>query len=778
MKYPLIILLLVLAWFSPWWAGGKVLAPLDLQNRMMSPWRDGNESVFAKNHIVSDGVDQYLVYRLIAEKSLREEGRIGWSNLTYGGTAEYANTMALYDDWTVQLHRWFEFWTAWHLGLMGQVLLAAYGMYLFLRGRGIEGLWACGGAIAFAANSQFVTWIYHRWSLGAFCWVPWILWAIDGNRNGRRLFWPLVPVFTALAFIGGTLQHSALVALVVCAAWLEEAITENSKISIQKSQSKVAIQSRIFGRYATWGILALGLAGFNLVPCIDAFLTSNKLGLHAGMTKNAVDSIYPQGWLQPIFNLASYPLQVFPSILGRCDSMDVLKLFRSELFYIAYFGSLAGLIAFASIWKKQTPIMARLLVVMGLMLPLTPLVRVLYQRLFLLFIIGGIYAFAYFMQNASEKERVRWCRALAWLGSIGVMTWTIASLILINQTEFLASLKQRIINEGAGSSYGFFTKWLELRAQNFIADLFIWSPQQMIPLILLALGIVGLGLTTSQQIRRRSLGSWIVVFALIGEVSLFASRWVVWADPKKEPLFPETAETRALKEHVGRNDRVSCHYHPTAHMAMTPFLPNTIAVYDIATITGYDSIVPNGMILPNETPGDAAKLGRLGVTHLITWAGNPDVPPEWNKVWSGPMMDLYASPLTVPRYSGFSNFEKLQQFLHHEGAECVEIEELSGRMNTRKLKVPAGITDVRIAENHAHGWEYRALGIHKDWQNAVRASDASIIMEFPNTTDEMIVEMRYAPPMRSLGWDATGISALLCISCFSFIRLRDSRQKI
>jgi hypothetical protein len=769
MKFPLIILLVVLAWFSPWWFGGKVMAPLDLQNRMMSPWRNGNEMHFAKNHIVSDGVDQYLVYRLIAERDYREEGQVLWSSLTYGGVEQHANTMALYDDWTMQLHRWFDFWTAWHLGIMGQVLLAAFGMRAFLRGRGIDELWACAGALAFAANSQFVTWIYHRWSLGAFCWVPWILWAIDSYRNGRRVCWIFVPVFTALAFLGGTLQHSALVALAVVAMYFDDAFTFGK---YSDTRTFIGSQSKIFIRYATWGVLGVGLAGLNLIPCIDTFLTSNKLGIHTGMTTNAAESIYPKGWLQPLFNLAAYPLQIFPSILGRCDSVDLLKLFRSELFYVAYFGSLAGLIALASLWKKNSPMLARLLIVMGLLLPLTPLVRVLYQRLFLLFIIGGIYAFVHFMQKASDKERMRWCKVLACIGSIGLTAWTVASLFLIKQGALITSLQQRIVNEGTGSSFGYFRNWLEMRAINFTDDLLIWSPQQSWPLILLALAIIGLGLSAARKTNLRTVGSWLILAAVTCEVSLFASRWMVWADPKKEPLFPETAETQALKEHVGKSGRVSCLYHPTAHMAMTPFLPNTLAAYDIATITGYDSIVPNGMILPNETPGDAAKLGRFGVTHLITWSGNADVPVEWDKVWSGPMMDLYTNPLAVPRYAGFTSYEKLQEFLDNEGDECVTIEELSGRENTRKLRVPSGVTNVRIAENHAHGWQYRVLGVHKEWQSSIRASDGSIIFNLPNISQETIVEMRYAPPMRKLGWKTSGISAFVCIGYFSFLGFR------
>ena len=776
-------LVVVVAWFAPWWLGGKCLAPLDLLNGMMSPWRQGSETAYAKNHIVSDGVDQYLVYRLIAEKNYREEGWVGWSSLTYGGTAQYANTMALYYDWTMQLHRWCGFWTAWHLGLMGQVLLAASGMWLFLRGRAIGEVWACCGALAYAANSQFVTWIYHRWALGAFCWVPWVLWAIDGHRRGHRLCWALVPVFLALAFLGGTLQHAALVVVAVAAMWAEEAVqlavagtasgknssagdtsppqyptsedetcalASSTTFNIQHSTFNIATQWRLLGRYAAWGLLGVGLAAMMFLPCADAFVTSTRLGIHMGMHGNAGNGIYPQGWLQPLFNLAAYPLQFFPSVLGRCDSMDVLKLFKSELFYVAYFGSLPVVVAFLAPWRKDSPLLARILIGLGLLLPLTPLVRVLYQRLLLLFILGGILAFAHFMESAARETRLKFCRIAGVLVGLGVIGWTALSALLVVRPGLLDRLRAGILSQSEGSSFGFFHEWMAARSDRFIHDLSIWSPQQLLPLLLLGMALVGLRATASLDAGWRRRGAWLVAMAVIAEVSLFGSRWVVWTDPVQAPLFAATPESAALQEQVGHGGRVTTLIHPSAHMACTPFIPNTLAPYGIATICGYDSIVPNGMVLPNESAGDAGKLGRLGVSHLITWPGNPDVSPAWKAIWHSPSMALYENPLKLPRYVGFRSGAAKDAFFAGGRPETIELHETTGRENRRLLDVPAGIRWIRLAENQDAGWEFRA-DPGGGWRPVGRAVDASMLMENAQPTRASLIEMRYDPPLRRWG---------------------------
>lgn len=746
------ILMVVFAWFSPWWLGGKNLAPVDLQNRMMSPWRGDNESLYARNHIVADCVDQYLVYRLIAERDYQNEGEVGWSSLTYGGTAQYANTMALYFDWTMQLHRFFGFWTAWHLGLLGQVLLAAFGMHAFLKARGVSGIWSCCGALAYAGNSQFTTWIHHRWALGAFCWVPWILLAMQLRRNGSRLAGFAVPVFLALAFLGGTLQHAALVVLVVLAMWAEEAATIG-----RASWNR---QRTLFARHLLWGLGGTGLAAMMFLPCAEAFLTSNRLGLHTGMTTNAANSVYPQGWLQPLFNLASYPLHVFPSLFGRCDSIDLLKLFKSDLFYVCYAGSLPLVLGFLALRRKETPLLARVLVAAGLLLPLTPLVRVLYQRLFLLFLIGAIVAFGHYMTGATRDERRVLARRLAWFGGMAMLGWSVLSLLLLTQSVRLSALRDKIAALGGGSSFGHFKGWLVMRADHFIADLFIWSPQHALPLALAGLALAGLACTAAASSTRRRLGALLVTLAVTGEVTVFASRWAVWSDAKEEPLFPATAESRILQEKLGRNGRVTTVIHPTAHMALTPFVPNTLAPYGIATISGYDSIVPDGMVLPTETPDDARKLGRCGVSHLITWHGNPDIPGDWRRIWSSHAMDLYENPFATPRYGGLADDDARSRFLKGDRMGFETLKELGGLENSRRIEVPPGLRWVRIAENHAPGWKFRLAGT-REWCPVSTAEDKAMWIENPSPAKASHIEMIYQPPLRRAGFLISGATLTL-----------------
>jgi len=746
----------ILAWFSPWWLGGRVLAPLDVMHELLQPWRGTDQQVSVKNHFVVDAVDNYLTYRIVAADSYRAEGWLGWSSLTYGGTPQYANTMALYYDWTMQLHRWFDFWTAWHLGIMGQFLLASLGMLLFLRGRGIGPLWSCCGALAYAANTQFIVWIYHRWALSAFCWVPWILWAADCYKRGRKPAWPLVPAFIAMAFLGGSLQHCAFVVLVVIALWGEEAL---------KAGRSMAAQARLLGRYAAWGALGTGMAGMMLLPSIAAYRESSQLGLHS----TAHMGLYPYGMLQPLMNLVAYATQVFPSVAGRPSTMDALKVFKCNLFSIAYFGSLPVIIAFLACFRKKVPPLARLLILIGLLIPLTPLVKYLYHRMLLIWIVGGIFAFADFMQRSSPETRKRVAKTAGIFASVAAVLWTLVSIgLAMKREQVIALLQAKFLGALGGGAFGHFKMWMQARLEGFVNDCLIWSPQQIIPLALFAVSLAGLALTASAIDRRRLAGSGIVAAAMIAELMVFSSRWVTWSDLAKYPLFPVTPEAAALQQHVGRDGRIFTSIKAIeTHMAETPFLPNTLTAYGVATIGGFDSIVKDGMISPSTVKGDARSLGRLGISHLVTCPGNEPQEAAWEKVWASATMELYRNHEAVPRYVGFKDDSAKDSFIRNEGLPRWEpLRESGGHENTRTIEVPPGTRWIRIAENQADGWMYRATGSAPDvWLPVLRAPDASMLLPLENSSPDQAttVLMKYDPPLRKTGFIVSASALLLTI---------------
>ena len=524
-------------------------------------------------------------------------------------------------------------------------------------------------ALAYAANSQFVTWIYHRWALGSFCWVPWIMWAIDGYRRGKRGFWALVPLFIAMAFLGGTLQHAALVALAVAAMWLEEALAiVNIRAAVYRAIHVRHQQSPHSRPLCRMGHPRLGSRGHDAHSVCGCILTSNRLGLHTGMHGNAANGIYPQGWLQPLFNLAAYPVPDFP-VRSRTLRLDGrAQAFQERIVLCRLLRFAAGAGSRFCTLEERICHRWQLAPACGLLFR-SPLWCGCSISDFSCSSSSAVSSRSCISwQHATDKTRIGLFRIATAVAGTGILAWTLASIVLALNPSVTDGIRARILKEGGNSTFGNFDAWIAGRAGRFIGDLFIWSPQQWKPLALLALALAGLRLTASLRTDRKHAGAVMVALAVFLEVTLFASRWVTWSDPSRHPLFPETAETRALERFVGRTGRTTTLIHPKAHMALTPFIPNTLAAYGIASIGGYDSIIPKGMILPNETPGDAFKLGRMGVSHLITWQGNPDVPRTWKLVWESPAMTLYENPLRVAPVFGFTTNPGMEAFF--KGGAC------------------------------------------------------------------------------------------------------------
>lgn len=710
-----IVMAIVVLLFFPWWWGGKVLAPLDVLDQLLVPWRDTGAMPRVHNHFVSDAVTQYLPYRWLAQESLRQDGYIGWNNLTAGGLDQSANTMALAYDWTMQLHRWFDFWTAWHLGLMGQFILAGCGMLVFLRSRGIGPWFALPAAVVFLINFQFIAWLYHRWALSAFCWVPWLLWALMGWREGRKGRWILVPFFLALGFLGGTLQHAAFVVLLVSCFWLAWMIQDWNRPP-QMLRTSVAL-------------LILGGAGIVLAspmfwPCIQAYWNSVQGGQVRGQLG------YPGGGLQPVLNLVSYLGYVCPHLLGSPDTMDGWKLFKSELFNVAYFGGLPFVVALAATTSRRFPLEPRVLLLVGFLVPLTPLVGPLYHRVALVGITGGVWLFAHALQH--EREWLgRGIRRL-WPVLLGlVAVWVVVSVLVWWRKDFLqASLAAAILHRATDGAFGCLPDWMVLRGQRWIDSLLIWDWRNTIPLLAVLGGL--------RLVSRRPTQPWwglALTALLVVEVGIYAGRWITYSVPPSAGLFPETEETKALRSLVG-NGMIHLR---TGSLCDTPFPANTLSAYGIRTLEHYESILPRGMQEYLGSNPSAERLSLCGVTHLVVPATKQDILPGWVEVWRNPKIAIYENAHRWPRYCALPPMVVWSVQSPQRLEAPVEIVEET--QNHRRLRVPGGAGCIRVAENWSANWEYTVDG--QTWKKAQRGSDGSLLLPVRLSNASQEVWLRY-----------------------------------
>ncbi|MFW6201531.1 MAG: hypothetical protein ACOC8B_03070 [Gemmatimonadota bacterium] len=759
-----VLVLLVLLAFSPWWAGGRLFAPLDIVHELYEPWNAGDPQVDVHNHFTSDAVTQYLVYRRIAERSFAEDGFVGWSDLTFGGRPEHTNTMAAYDDWTMQLHRWFRFWTAWHLGLIGQFLAGALGMFLFLRSQRCSPLVGLLGAVAYAASSLLVLRIYHRWHLAGFAWVPWMAWAMYRSMAGRGWAWPLVPAFMALSFIGGNLQTNAFTALVIGSVWLglllRDATDRGTYVTVN---------------VAIWTVLGIGLAAFSLLPEALAYVE----GLALGGGRGGIG--YEHGMMQPILSALLIPLQLLPSLLGSPTSLDLAKTLDVSLMDIAYFGFVPGIIAYRAAFLRSVPAAAKCLMTLGLVLPLTPLVGPLYHRVQLLFIFGGVWAFAMYWQHA-DGERIdpflqRWFYAFA----VFVGAWLIASLATVvfeaELTRMLeAEIGRRIDAGGAGAFGSSYPEWMLQRSRRLIVELRTWHPRQAAVVIAALGGFAAVLLRVRKGVRPASA---VLLAALVLELGAFASSSVTVVDPAEHPPYPDDRDLSVVQARVGPHGRVVVVR--DAEDALTFLPPNTLAMYGIPTIMGYESIVAPGIWEAADSSTDATALGRIGVSHAVS---PPDarLPAGWTPVYRGDRLALWRNERALPRYmalrpvptdSATPAWRRSREPVPSESRIAGTVTVKIATANRRVLHAPAGSAALRIAESWAEGWRFRVDG--GPWQRVRQAADRSMLISIDPEASPTRVEMSYRSAARAAGWHITIVALLATLAAAGGLLVRRAK---
>jgi hypothetical protein len=586
-------------------------------------------------------------------------------------------------------------------------------------------------ATAYLFNTQFIVWIYHQWALASFCWIPWLFWAFYRVRKGSHVFLAPGALFLALCLYGGTLQHAAFVALAMLCLWLGW-LAEGEDLGVSFFPATLPIVVTV--------VLALALAAPMLEATIHAYLEN----LRAGQVRGGLG--YADGWSQPFLNLLTIPFYALPAVLGSPASLDLWKIFRSDMMNVASFGTLPVILAFLGLFSRRVPVPARLLMWVGLAIPLTPLVGPLYHRVQLLWIFGGCWAAAAWVQQAPPNQlRQIASRLWSWFGCLSG-AWLFASLVLFglrNNVEPIAQAKMAPLL--AAGQFGTFTAWVTQRIHNFFDYILIWNPAHF--LVLAAFGLCVWGLPRIFQER-----SPLWMAAAVGvflQAVVFWGQWVSWSE-KREDVYQHPAWVQILQREVGPSGRLA---QEMGGLAKTSFGPNTLQPSGVPVAGGYESIHPNGF---NKSRGQAWDFP--GTTHYFG-ASEKKNPDGWQRVHSESGWSLWKNP--QPSF-GIIDFSRGTTKTLGEGT----VERPS--WNKMVVRVPAGAKSVDLFSNWSRGWEW-AEGPSGTWQPTQPSASGGIQLKFDvPISEESEVTLRYvpAPPIWTL-W-ARGVSAVVLVGLVGF----------
>lgn len=736
--------------FFPALFQGKILAPLDITTSLLAPWKAENPSLKPHNHYPVDAVTQYLPYRLFAEKSLREDGYIGWNPYEMGGCNLAANTMALPSAWTMQLHRFLPFTDAWNFGLLAEFLTAGIGMVVFLRSRSLPWLACAVGAIIFTANSQFTIWVYHRWALGAFCWMPWILWSAVELGNWQRVtlrLW-LLPLFLALALLGGTLQHSAFV-VIACGCLFAGSIKNFRKPTTALPTATL---------WALAFSIALALSAFSWIPQVQAYLANNALGHSRGGIG------YEKGTLQPLYQCLIIPIQIWPWLIGDPSTIDGLRIIKCGFMDLAYLGTTPMVLALIGLFRKNMPCQAKWLIALGLLIPLTPLVGPLYHRVQLLFLLGAAWMCAEMLKDCIEHPSIVLRKylplAVAALGIflLGASLLPSGSRKALEQKVVTASLKAT-----ANSVLAEDRPWIQSRALGWTRRFSLFHPRTAWTYGLLVLGTLGGMAICSRNARVTGWGVPLIGASASLELLTFFHAWCTFSDPRE--IQPKNSSIDRVREIAGASKVYQLAGGEVFTHQFAP--PNLLAARFIPSADAYESIQSQTMFRTMEDLPEAQKLTLAGVGVAVHSARRPVKPglETWLIKDTVSGFVIRTNPEVLPKIlAGQGPLPSSKDSLMPTLKSATEVSQTKQTMNRLEITSPGDVSWLRIAQNWHAGWKWRSPG--GDWNSFASGPDSACWIPNPPLVKGALEIQFFPRPMWLVGVSSIMATAWLFFAMF------------
>ena len=292
--------------FARGFVSDKTPLPLD-HVRYMRPWM-APATPPAFNPYLNDVVTQMLPWTQATRLAWRD-GELPLRDRWNGcGTPLAANSQSAAFSPLTLLALLLPLTRAFLLAGSIKLLLAAAGMWLWLRELGTSKLAALFGAVSFALSLCFAHWFFFPQT--AFCLWPWMLFLLERLRDarGRMRATAALTVVLVLAALAGHPESAALGGL-FAALW----------ILGRRAGGDFPDAAPVLRRAAVSALLAAGLTAFLLIPSVLAIGASNRLRLVQKPFWDPILSFAPHG---PRWRGVVTPL--FPHTLGNAIASPTL----------------------------------------------------------------------------------------------------------------------------------------------------------------------------------------------------------------------------------------------------------------------------------------------------------------------------------------------------------------------------------------------------------------------------------------------------------------------
>jgi uncharacterized membrane protein YhaH (DUF805 family) len=591
----LVLLPLLLLWRPL--SGQAAFVPADLL-RHVAPWSQTSpapEGAPAWNVLRYDGITQFYPWRLEAARSW-DAGRVPlWNPHEFafaGGTPLLADSQSapLYPP---NLIFWLTprgaFWYAFGLSAAVHLLIAAAGMYRLLRGPvGLRRASSLLGTAAFALSGPVVTWLALPTFLAVSCWVPWLLLLVRrahdsaGTRAGR-LAAAGAGAVAGTMLLAGHLQMAfyGLLAASLYALFL----------GLTRLRAGTVRPARWATGFAAAGALAIALALPQLLPAVELSGSSHRqvtrsaeaYRAYVGLAlppRNVVTLLAPDFFGQP--NAGSY----------WNDSDRGGNNYAEWAAYVGVVPLLLAVLAVALPWRgadaaRVPPDRAffALLAAVALLLAMgTPLNLLPYW---------GVPGFA--ATGNPARILVLWALSAAALAAVGLEALLRADLSRpALRRAALAAVTVPLLVAAFGAS----------RAAAFARDavsgvpfgqlLTLATPGLLVAAVLLALGAAALfALPALKTAEQRGAGAALCALLALADLALWGGGYNLTSPPGD--VYPETPGLAFLRQNAGNAPVAVLNRNWTLGAAPPPgaaLPPNSLTVYGLNDVGGYDSLFP------------------------------------------------------------------------------------------------------------------------------------------------------------------------------------------